>query len=204
MILILQQSLILGVMMLGGGSRERRRKNAGIDPEEIPGPVSASVLGRAFCIVSIYMPLTVYILHYIPLMFHLPQYGSVVDYLLFILPMLFASTFLGDMLKPLVTERESSFLVFVFTSLIFLFVSGLTWPRYAMNPLWYIVGSLVPATWGIQGFIGINSNDATLADMSTPYLMLWVLTIAFYFSAVIIDKCARRYDRRHYTLNSVP
>lgn len=203
-ILILQQSLILGILMLGGGSRERRRKNNGVDPEAVKGPVSASLLGEAFCYVTIYMPLTVYILHYVPLMFSLPHYGEAVDYLLFMLPMLFASVFMGQMLRPLVVERESSFLVFVFTSVIFLFLSGLTWPRYAMSPVWFVLGSLVPATWGMQGFIGINSNEATLGDVSTPYMMLWVLAAAYYILAVIITRQANSYDLRHYKVPSVP
>ena len=97
-VLILQQSLILGVLMLGGGSSERRRKNRGIDPEEIPGPMSASLLGKSLCYLTIYAPLTIYILHYIPVMFSLPHIGNPLDYLAFILPMILAATFLGQML----------------------------------------------------------------------------------------------------------
>ena len=111
---------------------------------------------------------------------------------------------MGQMLRPLVVERESSFLVFVFTSVIFLFLSGLTWPRYAMSPVWFVLGSLVPATWGMQGFIGINSNEATLGDVSTPYMMLWVLAAAYYILAVIITRQANSYDLRHYKVPSVP
>ncbi len=203
-VLILQQSLVLGVLMLGGGSSERRRKNRGIDPEETDGPMSASILGKSLCYLTIYAPLTIYILHYIPVMFSLPHIGNPLDYLTFILPMLLASTFLGQMLRPLVVERESSFLVFVFTSVLFLFLSGLTWPRPAMSDVWFMLSSLVPATWGIEGFIGINSNGATLGEMSTPYLMLWALTIAYYFIAVIIEKWCKHRDLRHYKVPSVP
>lgn len=203
-VLILQQSLILGVLMLGGGSSERRRKNRGIDPEETAGPMSASILGRSLCYITIYAPLTIYILHYVPVMFSLPHIGNPLDYLTFILPMLFASVFLGQILRPLVVERESSFLVFVFTSVLFLFLSGLTWPRPAMSDGWFMLGSLVPATWGVEGFIGINSNGATLGEMSTPYLMLWTLTVAYFIIAVIVEKWCRHRDLRHYNVPSVP
>ncbi len=198
-ILILQQSMVLGVMMLGGGSTERRRKNGGIDPLEINGPMSASVLGRALCVVTIYAPLTVYILHYVPLMFHLPMFGSPWQYLPLALPFLFASAFLGMMLRPLVSERESSFLVFVFTSVIFLFLSGLTWPRSAMSPLWHAVSSIVPASWGMQGFIGINSNAGTLELASEPYMWLWGLAALYFVIAVIVEKLCIRHDLRRYS-----
>ncbi len=191
-VLILQQSLILGVLMLGGASNERRRNNFGTDPEEVVGPMSASVLGRALCYSTIYAPLVVYLFHYVPLMFSLPAIGNPADYLLFIVPMIFATTFLGQIIRPLVTERESSFLIFVFTSVIFLFLSGITWPTSAMSPLWRLLSGLVPATWGIQGFVGINSNGATLSEVSSPYLMLWALAVAYYFMAVVVEKWSRR------------
>lgn len=197
-ILILQQSTVLGVTMLGGGSTERRRKNGGIDPLEVPGPTSASVLGRALCIVMIYAPLTVYILHYVPLMFHLPMFGSPWQYLPFALPLLFASTFMGMTLRPLISERESSFLVFVFTSVIFPFLSGLTWPRSAMSPLWHAISSLVPASWGMQGFIGINSNNATLELASESYLWLWGLSALYFVIAIIVEKLCYRHDLRRF------
>lgn len=203
-VLILQQSLMLGVLMLGGGSSERRRKNHGIDPEEINGPMSASILGKSMCYLTIYAPLTIYILHYVPVMFSLPHIGNPLDYLAFILPMILASTFLAQMLRPLVVERESAFLVFVFSSVLFLFLSGLTWPRPAMSDGWFMVSSLVPATWGVEGFIGINSNGASLGTMSAPYLMLWVLTIAYYFIAVMIEKWCKHRDLHHYKVPSVP
>lgn len=187
-VLILQQSLILGMLMLGGASRERRRQNNGIDPQEVSGPVSAKIIGHTLCVLSIYAPLTVYILHYVPVMFSLPHIGNPVDYLLFMLPMLIASTFMGQMLQPLVTERESSFLVFVFTSVVFLFLSGLTWPRSAMSPGWFTLSSLIPASWAIQGFIGIDSNGATLGDVSEPYIMMWVLSAAYFIIALIVQK----------------
>ena len=73
-----------------------------------------------------------------------------------------------------------------------------------MSDGWFMLSSLVPATWGIEGFIGINSNGASLGTMSTPYLMLWVLTVAYYFIAVIIEKWCKRRDLHHYNLPSVP
>lgn len=192
-VLILQQSMILGILMLGGGSHERRMRNGGIDPEGVAGPVSASLIGKALCVVAIYAPLTVYILHYIPVMFGLPQYGSPWQYLPFMLPFLLSSAFLGLALVPFCRERESSFLIFVFTSVIFLFLSGLTWPRTAMSPLWAGVSSLIPASWGMEGFIGINSNAGTLALASESYTMLWVLTAVYFVIAVV----AARWDETH-------
>ncbi len=188
LILIMQQSIILGIAMLGGTSRDRRRLNNGIDPLAVTAPAVATILGKALCYVLIYTPLLIYMYHYVPLIFNLPHVGDIVDYLLFIVPMLLSSIFMGFVLQVFVSEREASMLVVVFTSLIFLFLSGLTWPRYAMDFPWQQLGDLIPATWGIEGFVHINSNGATLSDVTTPYIMLWRLTAIYFLLACLLRK----------------
>lgn len=198
LVLIIQQSLILGVMMIGGGAAERRRRNRGIDPLATPGPTSASVLGSTLCYVVIYLPIVFFVLHYVPQWFSLPHFGSWHQWFPFMLPMLFASALLGETLSPLCTERESSFLVWAFTSVAFLFLSGLTWPVSSMNPFWHIVSGLVPAAWGVQGFLQINSNDATLAQVGDYYRMLWILSAAYFIMAVCVHKLVARRALRRY------
>lgn len=191
-VLILQQSLLLGITMLTGTSKDRRRRNGGVDPLLVDASASSTVVGRALCYTTLYLPLALYALHYVPLMFSLPHIGNLADYMLFILPMILATAFLGQSLQFLVSERESSFVVVVFTSVVFLFLSGLTWPRYAMNDLWRWVGNLIPATWGVEGFININNNASALALQSTPYIALWILTALFFVTAVISTRRAMR------------
>ncbi len=188
LILIIQQSMILGIVMLCGTSRDRRRRNSVIEPLAIEAPAMAAVLGKSLCYVMIYIPLSLYMLHFVPLMFGLPHVGSMVEIILFILPFLFASAFLGLVLQAFVSERETSFLVIVFTSLIFLFLSGLTWPRYAMDFPWRQLSDIIPATWGVEGFVNINSNGATLSHVSTPYTILWCLTGIYFIIASLLWK----------------
>ena len=187
-VLILQQSMLLGITMIAGTSRDRRRRlGKDRDPLELQdvGPVTA-VLGKSLCYLVIYLPLTYYILHFIPAMFSMPHIGDFWDYMPFIFLMLLATTFLGQTLQVFVRERETSFLVVVFTSLIFLFLSGLTWPRYAFSPFWMAISDLIPATWGIEGFIRINSNGAVLGNISRYYWGMWALTGAYFLTALIL------------------
>ena len=192
-VLILQQSMLLGITMLAGTSKDRRRRNGGVDPLEYPASASATVVGKSLCYVALYLPLAVYALHYIPLMFSFPHIGELHDYFLFILPLLVATAFLGQAIQGMVSERESSFVVVVFTSVVFLFLSGLTWPRYAMNSAWIWLGNLIPATWGVEGFININNNGSPLALQSEPYLWLWGLAAVYFLCAVWATRCARRW-----------
>lgn len=179
-VMILQQSMLLGICLLGGTSRERRRKNGGLDPLEPDSePASAVVWGKTLCFTVFYIAFTIYNLRIVPEMFSLPHYGSAADYLLYIFPMLLATAFLGQGLVVLMKDREAPFRLIVVSSVVFLFLSGLIWPRYAMSKLWYWLGNFVPATWGIEGFVRINANSATLAENSTQYLAMWGLTALY-------------------------
>lgn len=192
-ILILQQSMLLGVTMIGGGRYERRMRNGGIDPLWVRATPGASIFGRMLAYVFIYAPLTVYVLHFVPVFFSLPHFGSPMHYLPFVLPMLIATAFMGMTLQIIVKEREMSLMVVVFTSVVFLFLSGLTWPRYAMNGLWTTLGDLIPAVWGMEGFIRINSNNATIYDNAQCYVMMWALVGLYGVTAWFVT---RYLDRR--------
>ncbi|MDE6135366.1 MAG: ABC transporter permease, partial [Muribaculaceae bacterium] len=144
--------------------------------------------GRTLAYVVCYIPTTVYITRFIPEIFNLPHYGNPADYLLFLFPLLLASAFLGQTLNLFMKERESAFVLIVFTSVCFLFLSGLTWPRYAMNGFWTTVGNFIPATWGVEGFIRINSNAASLAESARPYSALWILSAIYMVLAILVVK----------------
>lgn len=188
LVLILQQSLMLGVCMLAAGSSERRRRNGGVDPLAVPAGSLATIVGKVMCYVCLYIPICLYVLHLVPMMFSLPHIGNVGEYMMFILPLLIASSFLAITLSVFVTERESSMLVIVFTSVVFLFLSGLTWPRYAMNGFWTLLGDAIPATWGVEGFIRMNSNGSPLAEQTHPYMMLWVLAGVYMITAYLMTR----------------
>lgn len=202
-ILILQQSMVLGICLMGGTARERRRRDPqGIDPKAVAGAGPwATIWGKALCYVVFYIPVTLYMVRVVPEIFSLPHYGSPVQYLLFLFPLLLATAFFGQALVYFMKERETAFIVIVFTSIIFLFLSGLTWPRYAMSPLWTWVGNLIPATWGLEGFIRINTNGATVSECGTAFVALWILTGVYMLLAAWVcrwlDTTARLRARRN-------
>lgn len=186
LMLILQQSLILGITMLAGGRAERRRANGGVDPLGVAASPLAAIMGRLVCYLLIYLPMTVYVVVWIPSMFALPDSGSFVDYMLFVFPLLVSSCFLGMTLEVFVTERETSLLVVVFSSVVFLFLSGLSWPMYAITGFWRALASIVPATWGVQGFVRLLSHGSSLHAVASPYLHLWLLAALYALTAWLL------------------
>ncbi|MBQ8773244.1 MAG: ABC transporter permease [Muribaculaceae bacterium] len=179
LVLILQQSLILGIAMLG--SRENQRNTIGIKSTQLP--IISTIAGKTLCYLTIYFPMSIFCLHYIPIMFDLPCLSSLSDAIVLILPMLIASSMAGLSLQRIIYERESVFLMIVFSSVIFLFLSGITWPRYAMPPIWSILGSLIPSTWGIEGFVQLNCIGTDISKCSHSYTMLWILSGVYFICA---------------------
>lgn len=205
LILILQQCLILAVGMSGGAKREKPWKFAATEASR-GLDVFLAMLGEGFAYLTVIILPSIYILHYVPLMFSFPMAGDPWEILLFILPLAIASIALGLCFQGLCRERESVFILWVVTSVAFLFLSGLTWPRFAMPHFWKFLSDLVPATFGVEGFIRMNTNGASLSQVSHDYVSLWILaavytTVAFFVHKFVVMP-ARRNNSNNIKLES--
>ncbi|MDE6791692.1 MAG: ABC transporter permease [Muribaculaceae bacterium] len=187
LILILQQCIILATGMAGGAKRERPSL-IGYDGVNEQPSVLMTMLGQMLCYITILLVPIIYLIHYVPLMFAFPMAGNFVEIITFLTPMIIASAAMGFCLQGIVWERESVFVLWVVTSVVFLFLSGLTWPRYAMSPFWTFVSDAVPATWGVEGFIRMNSNGASLAQEAHDFKMLWLLAAIYSVAAYYIQR----------------
>ena len=193
--LVLQQSMLLGIAMLHGGSIERRRRNGGRDPMAVDACASATIIGKMLCHQIIFIIPVIYVLHYVPLMFGFPQYGNILHIVCLTVPFIIAVSLMGQTLQAFVNERESVFLLFVFSSVVFVFLEGSSWPRYLMSPLWYVVGDCVPATWMSNGYVLMQSNGATLYQVQHHYWMMWLQVLVMFILAYLVE---RYVNRRRY------
>ena len=180
LILVIQQTLILGIGMLGGTAREKNRFHSLVPVCRHFNGTLRIVLGKSLTYILLYIIVCIWALAVVPKLFSLPQVGEPWTVMLFVLPYLFACIFLSMTLSGFMTSRESPMLVFVFTSVILLFISGVSWPKEAIPPFWKVVGYLFPSTPGIQGFIRINTSGATLSEVAHEYRTLWIQA-GFYF-----------------------
>lgn len=197
-ILILHQCLILAIGMAGGAKREDPRLTGYNAFNEEPS-VLMTMLGQMLCYMTIIALPMIFLVHYVPLMFAFPMAGDTLQIIAFLLPMVIACICLGYVLQGIVLERESIFVIWVVTSVMFLFLSGLTWPRFAMGRVWWWLGSLIPGTWGVEGFIRMNANGSTLAQVSGDYKALWVLAGVYFVAAYCVQRWVMRpVVRRRY------
>ena len=189
--LLMQQTLVLGIGMPGGTVREENPL------EPLPQSVGRHfhgtlriVFGKSLTYLMIYILVCIWALAVVPKLFALPQIGDPLTLLLFVLPYLLACIFFAMTLAGFMTTRESPMLVFVFTSVLFLFISGISWPKEAIPPFWKAIGYLFPSTPGIQGFVRINTCGATLNEVAFEYRMLWVQAGIYFLSACLIQRRA--------------
>lgn len=187
LILILHQCIILASGMAGGAKRERPDLIGYNSFNEQPS-ILMTMFGQMLCYITILLVPIIYLVHYVPLMFSFPMAGNLLEILAFLLPMVLACVGLGWCFQGVVWERESVFVLWVVTSVIFLFLSGLTWPRYAMPGLWKAISDCIPATWGMEGFIKMNTNGSSLAQVSKCYINLWILAGAYMVGAYCVQR----------------
>ena len=186
LILVIQQTLILGIGMLGGTAREKNRFHSLVPISRHFNGTLRIVFGKSLTYILLYIVVCIWALGVVPKLFSLPQVGEPWTVMLFVLPYLFASIFLSMTLSGFMTSRESPMLVFVFTSVILLFISGVSWPKEAIPPFWKAIGYLFPSTPGIQGFIRINTAGASLNEVAHEYRTLWIQAGIYFITACII------------------
>ena len=184
LILIIHQTLLFGISMSAGTAREENTLRTLVPPKSRK-TVYHVVVGKSLCYFSWYLVVASYILGVIPRLFNLPRIGDPMDLLTLIIPFLLAAIFFAMTLSVFVRNRETGFVVFLFTSLIFLFLSGSSWPLSSVSPFWRMLNMMIPSTFGINGYIKINSMGADLSQISMEYIGLWTQT-AFYFATTVI------------------
>ena len=116
LILVLQQTLILGIGMLGGTAREKNRFHSLVPICRHFNGTLRIVFGKSLTYLLLYVVVCIWVLAIVPKLFSLPQVGEPLTILLFLLPYLFACIFMSMTLSGFMTSRESPMLVFVFTS----------------------------------------------------------------------------------------
>lgn len=180
-VLVIHQTLFLGICLLCGDARENRRSLMVIPARLRTRCTHRVTIGRALCYMLIYTPICILTLWFIPRIFHLPQLGNLYQIMIFLLPFLLAVIFFGMTVGNIfVRHKISPMLCFAFFSLILFFFTGMVWPQSNMPRFWYLFSQIFPSTPGVQGFIKISSMGASLADVRTEYITLW-FQAGFYF-----------------------
>lgn len=180
LILLIQQTLLLGIGLSAGTARENNRFKDLVPINRHYNGTLRIVLGKGLSYFMVYALVSVYVLGVVPRIFSLNQIGQPATLALFMLPYLAACIFFAMTASIAIRNRETCMLLFVFTSVPLLFISGISWPGASIPPFWKYFSYIFPSTFGINGFVRINNMGATLSEISFEYRALW-LQAGFYF-----------------------
>ena len=185
LILIIHQTLFFGIGMMAGTAREESRTHSQIPDHMQDRGIYKVVFGRAIAYFLLYIPITAYIVGFIPKFFNLPHIGNIWTLSGFMIPFLLAAIFFSMTLSVFVKNRETGLITFLFFTIILLFLSGFSWPRQNMPEIWKWISYLFPSTHGIQGYIKINSSGATLSQVRFEYVQLWLQAVLYLIASTI-------------------
>ena len=187
LILILQQTLVLGIGLSAGTARDENPYRNLIPLGDSRYDSSfAIVLGKTLCYLMVYAVMGTWLVIVVPRLFHFPQLATWQTLFHLMLPLTLACIFFGMVVSCLVKYRENVMLLVVFISVPLLFMSGVSWPQSNIPGYWQGVSWLFPSTFGARAYIRVNTMGATLSDVAFEYRILWILAGAYFCVACAV------------------
>lgn len=197
LMLIIQQTLLLGIGLSAGTAREHNRFRDLVPINRHYNGTLRIVLGKGLSYFMVYALVSVYVLCVVPRLFSLIQIGQPGVLALFTLPYLAACIFFAMTASIAIRNRETCMLIFVFTSVPLLFLSGISWPGAAMPEFWRYFSYLFPSTFGINGFVRINSMGASLDEVAFEYRALWIQAGVYFLTTCWVYRWQIIQSRKH-------
>jgi ABC-2 type transport system permease protein len=170
-ILILQQTLLLGVATMSGVTSEsgRRHEREGV----------RAILGQAVAHLCLALPGLALYLIVIPRIAGFSTLGGVLDLLAMAIPFALSVSFLAQFASLWFQRRETAVLLFIAASLPLFFTVGVSWPVEAIPDAIREASRAFPSTSAIDGLVRINQMGASLHDVAKDWAFLWALAAIY-------------------------
>lgn len=187
-IIILQQTLLMGVGVLGCIERAQ----SGYWSRS----ATAVILSvRVTLFVAIYYLLALYYIGFCFNLYGINTLASATDMLSLLAPFLLSSTFIGIILGTWIPRKELVTFVVLFSSMPLVFSAGFIWPLESIPREIIWLSNLFPSTPAIQGFLQINQMGATFSQILAQWQLLWLQVLLWGSIAYL----AFRYRQRQVT-----
>lgn len=188
LVLIIQQVMLLGIGIAYGTSYEKRRFARLTPMYERRFGLARIMIGRTMGFFVLFLLIAAWVLLAVPRMFHFVQMLHFSDFLLFVVPYLLACVFFATTFSFFIRQRENVMLLVVFTSVPFLFMSGVSWPKSNIPEVWQWFSWFFPSTFGIQGFIKMNTMGGVFSDIIPEIKGLWIQTVIYGVFATLVTR----------------
>jgi ABC-2 type transport system permease protein len=192
-IIILQQTLLIGIGMLGGTAKEKNRDSFMVPVALKKGGVLPILFGKTLSYLTVYVVNCVITMIWIHSWFNYPNQGSYLTVLMLTLPFLLSVIFMGITFSVVFKRRESSIMFMVFLSPIVVFLSGISWPASSIPPIVYNLAHLFPSTIMMPAYLRVRSMGVGIEAIKHEYFLM-LLQMCFYFCTATV---ALYFSARH-------
>jgi ABC-2 type transport system permease protein len=181
-VLILQQTLLMGVGLLGTlpgiepvATEMRRRRPA-------PVAIVAGKLLAYLVMEAVILPIYLLVL---PYLYGLPRLGGIGSILIFAVPFVLSVAGLGLVVAGIFRRPIRVALILAALGLPLFMMAGFSWPSEAIPPAVRLVSLLVPSTSAIDGFVNLSQLGAPLSAVSFEFLTLCALAVLYNLIAIL-------------------
>ncbi len=190
LILILQQTMLIGIGMISGTHREQIL--AGKSVIHRRGGPMVRIISRTMACLSLYLVHVLFIYGVVYRIWDFPMRTSISTISLFLLPFLVSVILLGQVLAEFFKTRETSIVMIVWSSMIAVLISGFSWPVESM-PHWIrALSMLLPSTWGISGGLRLTQMGASFRQVREEWIWMWGLSLLYLAFAWICVRFVQR------------
>ncbi|MGV1757404.1 ABC transporter permease [Rhizobium sp. A22-96] len=181
-ILIMQQTLLIGVGLLGTYRNDALKTG----PASSIGPI-AVVAGKLLAYLILEAVIAPFYLIVIPYLYNIPRLGTPLSIFIFTLPFVLAVSALGLVIAGIFRSPLTVQLVSAALGIPFLFLAGFSWPTEAMPPFLHAIAVLLPSTSAINGIVAVAQLGAPLSYLRQPFLTLWILAAVYIVIAIVLE-----------------
>lgn len=188
LILILQQSLVIGIGVLGGPRAHRRfrRKfrDSAIENESLP----FRYFGRSL---AYFMHYCCFILFYhcvIYNIFNFPRRGELLPMMVFALVFLASTINFGMVISQIFLRRETSMQLFLYLSIPILFLANFSWPTYLMPRWMAAISYILPSTFAIPAWISIEQMGGDIYDVAPKLYALAIQAVIYACLGLLLSR----------------
>ncbi len=176
-ILILQQTLLIGLGILGGGVNERI-KNGDYGHYKLAKTYQV-IFSRFLIFMSIFLFHMLLFFGFTYEVFDITHIANIYDLLNFGTIFILAVISFGIFLGSLFSSREIATPIVLFSSLALVFSVGFVWPLEAIPQFIYYLSLLFPSTPAMSGFLQLNQMGADFSMIIDKYLILLIHIVIY-------------------------
>ena len=186
LLVILQQTLIMGIGLLGGTARERGAYHYLVPPGYEGRGVFALLLGKGSAYFLLYCMHSIYMFVILFRIFGYPNRGEFLVLAFFIFSYLSCIIALALALSALMNHRETAIATILVMTIPCILTTGFSWPTESTPMAIRFMASFLPSTHGVDAFLKITQMGASFSDVSGQLLNLWGLMILYSLCAIFI------------------